>query len=825
MLARRLAEVLIRYLAEFRWGVIALLGCCALLAWVAIGKAAGDDPKALFDNRIEIWFLDEDPSLQAYRDFQRVFGNDEAIVVAFSADEGETIFNPSDLNLISELSEDLAQLEHIRGVTSLSTVLDVHYTPGGDDMEVAVFYRAPVATVGSALLVRDRVLQNPLYRNSLLSEDQRTTLLTVQLDPVRIGPAEGDDEASQPAPRPRADDPDSLLPPTEIADVETQRASILDAVRETIRGRFEAHQRQPDDWHWGGLGVINRELNDLSLSDGMTFTGLSYVVLIVCLWLALRRGVAVVLAILIVHLASLFLLALHLGLGYKLNMVTMILPTLVLVIGVTDAVYFISTYLQERPRYEAMGLSKRDTIARALGFCFVPGLINSVTTSIAFLAFASSDMAVIRTLGVFAGVGIILAFVMSVTVCAVGFEIFDLRPRRASEASKLDMFLPRLLERISLFTVQRRQELLAASAFLFLIALGGVALLKVDTYTIGYFAEDHPVRVDNDFIEEEFGPYLPLEVVIDAGEDGRALDPNVLQATATLQQRIEKDESRIGNSISLADVAKRLHEAYVGDPSANVVPESQDLIEQEFIFYDPGREDDPLQLVDFPTNRLSRIRFRTDNDSASAAAEILERLEETAAEVLPQGATATPAGYVPLYVRLIDYLVEGQIVSISLTFALVFVLIAVLFRSLRYAFLSLPPNILPVLMTLGFMGYAGIDLDVGTVLIAAVALGVAVDDTIHFLFKFKTVFDRTGDRTYAVQKTIRTTGMPIVATSVILTLGFSVLCLASIKSIAMFGLLVGATMVSALIGELLVTPAILLTFGPKAAATKIGEGL
>ena len=193
--------------------------------------------------------------------------------------------------------------------------------------------------------------------------------------------------------------------------------------------------------------------------------------------------------------------------------------------------------------------------------------------------------------------------------------------------------------------------------------------------------------------------------------------------------------------------------------------------------------------------------------------------------MLPAGTTATPAGYVPLYVRLIDYLVKGQIVSITLTFVLVFILIACLFRSLRYAALSIPPNVLPVLMTMGFMGYAGIDLDVGTVLIAAVALGVAVDDTIHFLFKFKTVFDRTGDRVYAVQKTIQTTGYPIVATSLILTVGFAVLCFASIKSIALFGVLVGATMLSALVGELLVTPAILLTFGPRAAATRIGEGL
>jgi predicted RND superfamily exporter protein len=171
-----------------------------------------------------------------------------------------------------------------------------------------------------------------------------------------------------------------------------------------------------------------------------------------------------------------------------------------------------------------------------------------------------------------------------------------------------------------------------------------------------------------------------------------------------------------------------------------------------------------------------------------------------------------PSGYVPLYVRLIDYLVWGQVNSITTSFLVIFGVLLLLFRSLRHALISLPGNVVPVALTLGFMGWAGIHLDVATVLIASVALGLAVDDTIHFVFKFRAREQETGDAARAVDETLRTTGAAIMATSITLALGFSVLALAQVKSVAVFGVLMGVTMVSALIGELLITPAVILTF-------------
>ena len=168
----------------------------------------------------------------------------------------------------------------------------------------------------------------------------------------------------------------------------------------------------------------------------------------------------------------------------------------------------------------------------------------------------------------------------------------------------------------------------------------------------------------------------------------------------------------------------------------------------------------------------------------------------------------------PLYAKLVEHLVWSQVTSIAITTCVVFCLIALLFRSLRYALISFLPNVLPVALTLALMGLLEIRLDMATVMVAAISLGVAVDDTIHFLYKFRAALAESGDPEQAVRETITSTGRAIFSTSLIVTLGFSALAFASIKTVSLFGLLLCATMLSALVAEFLVTPALILAFPP-----------
>lgn len=766
---RNLAERCVRTIANHRAASLLLLGLALVASWTSYGRAVGWDlDQTPVDNGIEIWFLEDDPALVAHRRFQEAFGNDEAVLLALRLDD---LWTPEGLTLVGRLTDALARAPRVRGVTSLASVLHAGSTPD-DALLVERLFRPPVRTPEEVAAIRARVEAQPLYRRELLSDDGLTTLLSVQLEA--------------------------------FDQVDRERGAILRALRATTDEVLAAAGRADQRQAWGGIGVTHEALNQIVMRDSSLLFAASGLVILLCLWLALRRLSAVVMAALTVYAATSLLLGLYLGLGLRLNMVTMVLPTLVLVIGLTDSIYFITSWFQERDGLLAQGLDRREAVVRCLGFCFLPGLFNSVTSAVGFMAFGLARMEVIRDMGVFAGVGILLAFVTSVVVCTIGIDLLDPRPPAGPD------LLPRALAAVTALVARRRRAILALAAALFLVSLAGVLRLQVDTYTIRYFREDHPVRQDDAWIEANYGPYLPVEAVVVADGPHGVTTPEVLRGLEALQARVEADP-RVRSAVSLTGVVRRLHEVLAGQAA---IPDTVEAVQQELLLWDPARDDDPMRLVDLE-QRQARVTFRARNSSATAGGALLDDIAAHARDTLPPGAHLVPAGYVPLYVRMIDHLVHGQVVSVSITFAVVLVVIGALFRSARYALLALPPNLLPIVGTLGFMGHAGIDLDASTVLIASISLGIAVDDTIHFLFKFRARAAATGDAARAVDETLRTTGVAITTTSLVLALGFAVICLAEVKSVAVFGLLTAVTMVSALVGELFVTPAVILTFPPE----------
>lgn len=788
-LARALAEGAVRGVIARRGITLAATLLALGAAYAAIGAAVGAPPRVPVDNGVGIWFLDADPAMRDYRAFQATFGNDEAVLVGLKFDEPGGVFSAAGLTTVAELASRCAAVPDVRGVTSLATVL---HTGTGPEGEIVVdrLYRAPLPAEASAViaLVESRVVSNPLYRDSLVSPPgpdgaRRTTLLTIQLRP---GPEEMD----------------------------LKRAAILAQLRTALETGCEAVGRPRDAFWWGGMGVTNERLNYLSTVDALKLFAVSTLVLIGMLWLALRRIGAVLLATTTVYIAQTCMLGAYFASGLKLNLVTMILPTLVMVIGLTDAIFFITTWDQERDQLDREGLTKTEALARCLGFCLLPGLFNSVTSAVGFLAFLGADMRVLRHLGLFSGLGILLAFVASVVVCTLGLWRFELRPRAATGGGKPDNPIERLIAAITRFVLRRRRAVLAAGALLALAGVGGVLRIEVDTLTIGYFKEKDPVRVDNDAIEAHFGPYLPLEVVVDSGAIDGIKEPAVLRGMDALAARVDEREAKVGSAVSIAGVVKRINQVWHDEaPEGYRVPDTREAVEQELVVYDPQREDDPLELIDFPGWQKGRVTFRTRNGSASEAKRLLGGIEADAKELVPAPAKVAPAGYLPLYITLIDYLVWGQVWSLSTTFLVVFAILVALFRSVRYALVSLPANLLPVLLTMGFMGYAGIHLDVATVLIASIALGLAVDDTIHFVFKFRELHLATGDVEQATVETLRSTGVAIATSSSTMAVGFLVLAFAGIKSIAVFGVLMAVTMLAAFVTEVFITPAVVLEFG------------
>jgi len=756
---------------------VALGFCVALiLAVLSVGQATGWRPGELpQDNRLEVWFVADDPVVTSFRRFQKDYRLGEPVVVALHDPEG--VFRPESLNLIATLSKSLARQPRVRGVSSLATVLCARGDPASpDEITVDPLYTA-VSDARQAESIRALALADPVAK-TLVNADATTTILGVQLE--------------------------------QVDDFDRERSAVLGALNQAIQAALQEGGRGPSSWSWGGPGLLHQASNAATKHETDRLSGLSAAVLLLVLALCFRRVAPVVLVLTSVISATILLGGVALWLGHRFNLVTAVLPTLVLVVGVIDSVYFVTAFRQERAALEAQGLERPAVVARALGSHVLPGLFNSITTAVGFLSFVGTRMDALRQLGALAGVGVGLAFGCSLVVCTLGLSWFD-----AGYPPERGRGLDRALEGLAGWVTARPRRVLAGALLLGALAGLGAMRLEVDTHTFNAFGADHPLRQAHERIEGAFGPYMPLETIVESESGESLLRPEVLSAMVRIETEVPLDEPLLEEGASVATVVKQLH-GLVAGPDAEPIPSVPGGVDQLLLLHDLGREDDPLApFGDPPTWSQARLTFRVGLTSTGKTSALLERVQSRSATLLPEGVRLRVAGYASLYTALNGYLLEGLLISLALSALLVFVLVACLFRSFRYAALALVPNLLPALVVLGFMGACGLTLDPTNAMIGTLVLCVAVDDTVHLLYRFRASYARSGQPREACREVLRTTGRAITYSSLAVACGIGVLASASIQTVASFGLLTALAMGLALFAELVITPALAVLVFPE----------
>ncbi len=741
-------EGFIDRLLRLRWfmvGLVCLLSAVSLLGASQLGV----------DNALEIWFVEGDPALEAYNGFQETFGNDEVVVLSLHQPGG--ILDEAGMARIQTVGDVAAGVQGIDRVLSLATIEQIR--SGDDWLEVARLYKPPLGPDFA-----DSVLEDPLLAGTLVNRTGDTALVLAWME--------------------------------SMGDIDARRDAILADLRAQVAETGETV-------HYAGMGVIYAALNQASTVDSQVFIGASYLVIVGLLLVLFRRVGPVVLTMTVVGLAAIWLMGLYGATGHDINMVTMVLPTLMLIIGVSDCIHFLNRAVEQPP-----GGTRWERARAAVAFMFWPCFMNSLTTAAGFAALATASMPVVRDLGLFAAVGVLGAFLAALIGCSVGLLWHRLEP--APEPPRL---LAKTADAMATLATQRPAAVLVGALVLILTGALGITRLEVDTYSIDYLKSHHPVRQDSEAIEASFGNYTPLEMVVEAPDALR--DPAVMGAVARWQDAMEQHPD-VHWTRSPADTVRKLNQVLSdGKPESFVVPADPSALEQALLLYESDPDGDLSSLVSPDENKL-RVTAGVPMVSAKAFGAILDDLLEVAE--LPDGATVTPGGYLPLYVRIMEEVVASQVSSFALAFLVIFVMLAVLFRSLRLSALAVPANLVPVVIILGIMGLVGIRLDVATVTVSAVMLGLIVDDTTQFLYRFRYEMGRLNDHTLAVQAAVRGVGRALLSTTLVLSLGFLVLGLAQIRSVSWFGVLMSLAMVCALLGDLVMLPAMIVLFKPKIRA-------
>jgi hypothetical protein len=352
--------------------------------------------------------------------------------------------------------------------------------------------------------------------------------------------------------------------------------------------------------------------------------------------------------------------------------------------------------------------------------------------------------------------------------------------------------------------------LLGATILLVLIAAIGLNQLEVETHFLRYFRESDPVVKSVRFIENRLTGTTALDIVLQLAPHEDLTQPRVMDKLVQIENELIRFPE-ISKVFSPRHTLLRLHRALTADPEADLSLNPQTLA-QEWFLLRASAEEDPLQGLYDNASRRIRVRSLMPFISSPRMREITDELERALEEKIPSQTHIT--GTVPLLLKTMDRVVWGQVKSFALIFIVVLTVMIIIMRSLRIGLVSMIPNVMPIFMAYAIMGFVAIPLSNITAVESCIGLGIAIDDTIHYLYRFRKEFIRTKSYAEAIQQTTLTTGRAIMFTSVILSAGFCVFLFSNFQNTADFGVIAMAIMIAALIGDLVILPICLLLFRP-----------
>ncbi|GAA4354676.1 MMPL family transporter [Hymenobacter saemangeumensis] len=741
---------MIALLYRFRLAFLSLTLLAGLALWPGV-KAA-----LVVDNSLAVWFLRGDPALAAYHEFREKFGNDEVVVIAVRAGR-ETLLSPANLQALRQLDAELAALPAVATV----------FGPGSATLprrSLLGSYAAPLLAPGTnGEAVRAALQTLPTLREQLFTADYRTARLLVVL------------KAS--------------------ADFDNQRGQLLDEVRATVLRHFPASRA-----HLGGIGVVYAGLNALSQQDFGLFLGVGYLLMGLVFLLIYRDWRLLLYVLGVVGFSTYLTLGLYGTLGHRLNLMTVLLPVVIILLGLMDALHVIN----ERNQLASKTTTDNTELAlQALRATFYPCLFTTLTTVAGFLALLTSPMAILQTFGLFTALGIGLCLVFTF---GLGVWLLPLArpaaPSTRAASTRLAGFYGWVL---------RRQVPLGTAALLLLLGLAaGLPRLRADTYTLGYFPPSHPVVRDHQAIQAAWGAYLPLELLVTPRAGQSLHSPAVLQAAVAFADSA-RQLAGVGRIFGFHSLYLGGLEARLGERRSRVALGSASVLR---LSHEQLAADYPSLARQFETANggTGRITVSGPMLSARQLTAKTDSLLAIARATLGPVATVRPAGYQPMYANIVQYVTASQTNSLLLSCGLVFFLVWLFIRDLRLALLTVVPNLFPVLVVLGLMGWLGITLDTATASIAAIVLSFSVDDTMHFIYHYRQ--QRRAGHAPAVARlaTITHVGPAIVLTGTILFCGYAFMMLGSLKTVQTFGALTAVAIAGALLGELIIFPIVLAWF-------------
>jgi diguanylate cyclase (GGDEF)-like protein len=703
-------------------------------------------PALRFETSIYDLTIEDLPETLTYHRFKETFGCEEIILVVAKT---KGVFQPDTFRQIEQLAQSLSQIDGVKRVISLPGIkraMDIT-----DKWELSDFERV--------------VSEVDLFQRNLISRDRKTTAITLVLEDIH--------------------QKDRVI---------TAVTSLIDAYQDGL------------SLYQVGMPIVSSALTQFTQQDFLTLPAVTFSLIALILFSFFRNLRGILIPSGTVLIALIWTFGLMAWTGTPLSLLTMIVPVFLIAVGTAYCMYVFPEYLASvkqsaSPREAAIQCFSR------LGF---PTSLAVITTIIGLGSLMVNRVNEIREFAVFSCVGILSLLILLLTFLPAVMGLLPFPRRSMAAPSSHNRGMDRILSTIIHLNLHHQKITLPLIGIIALVGGIGMSRIQVETNPVEFFKGNTPVARNFHDIYQEMSGAFPLSVVIEGGEEGYFENPENLKKIAKIQGFLNSIAG-VDKAISFVDYLKLVNYASNRyNPTSYALPEAPFEVRMLVNSFKTLLGQDMLLRFVSPDFSNAHIMLRTHISSSIDFLSTEARIRDYLSKNLPRNVSFQATGFGIVISHSSQLISEGQVKSLSLTLALVFAIMFLLFMSYKVGVIAILPNCFPIIVTFGVMGWFRIPLSMATSLIASIAIGLAVDDTIHYLVRYNREFKGDLNKEMALEKTIRHLGRPMVFTTLTISLGFSVLMFSNFRPTAIFGLLMMTTMFSALAADLLLLPSLML---------------
>ena len=743
----------IGFVIQFRWLLI-------VLGVLIVGISGLQTLKKLsIDNSLGIWFLEEDPSYKAYIEYQETYGSDEIFIVMLPVSNA---LEQKNVDLLRALNNSLDSMPFVQTAYSLAKAK--YPVIAGKKVSFRPLYEEKRSEKSIKKLWGDM----PEVMSQLVSKDFKNLFLYVQLRPT--------------------------------PSIEKDRKDIAQEIETVISRYFESY-------HITGPPVLNEAYNKGIYKESLLFGGLTVLVITLMLLWFLPSKKYLLIALFSVGTPISILFGMISGFGYSLNMISMLIPTILMVYSVSDVVHLINIYDRE-----AYGLATIDRLSAAIKKSFTPCFYTTLTTFVGYFALYLSPLPAFKNMGLFTCIGLVLSYVLVYLITIIGVSFMKAAKSeenaiRKEEVPKLKT--PKQTALVSwINATTSRYNLNIITGFSALLMLGIFAITKVEinTDSLNLLAEG-PAKEDLRKVEAQLEGSSRLQLEISSASGSTVMDKKSLELLRSFQEEIATNPL-ITAPISVVNMAAFLEKR---NPALNGMAVS----EQDAAQLLRSLENNDNQFFKLFSEDLSSVGITLSLPQMKTAQleQVIESVKKTfQSHFDPTEYTLKVNGFAVVFAGLNKFILATQLKSFFAAFIAAFICLWLFIRQIRTTLLVLIPNILPLAVLAILMWLFKIPLDVTTAMITPIMLGIAMDDTIHLIYKYrkyKTTFESPTKR---IDQALHYSATALLATTVALVAGFLIIATSAVPSVRSFGILCAVTVSTAMITDLFYLPALLKRF-------------